>query len=123
MPLIKMIKGWNKKNGGFFRSFHLEVLALQILQDVTITDFPSGTRYFFNKARDVVRQKNLDPAGYGDDIGAYLNTMPKIDDAARRFQSAYESALKAEQYASVGNIRDAVALWSKIFDGYFPAYG
>jgi hypothetical protein len=31
VPLIKMIKGWNKKHSAFFRSFHLEVLALEVL--------------------------------------------------------------------------------------------
>ncbi len=35
VPLIKMIKSWNKGNGSFFRSFHLEVLALEALRNVT----------------------------------------------------------------------------------------
>jgi hypothetical protein len=47
VPLIKMIKSWNKGNGSFFRSFHLEVLALEALRNVTITDLPSGLRFFF----------------------------------------------------------------------------
>src|SRR6266508_3146554 len=46
VPLIKMIKGWNKGHSSYFRSFHLEVLALAILNKVTITDFPSGARFY-----------------------------------------------------------------------------
>jgi len=34
VPLIKMIKGWNRTIHDYFRSFHLEVMALQILNRV-----------------------------------------------------------------------------------------
>ena len=42
VPIIKMIKSWNKAHGSFFRSFHIEVLALEIFRGVKISDFPSG---------------------------------------------------------------------------------
>ena len=73
VPLVKMIKGWNKNNNKYFSSFHLEVLALQILNGITISDFPSGVRYYFDKGRTLIAQKNLDPAGYGGDVGSYIN--------------------------------------------------
>ncbi len=66
VPLCKMIKGWNRKHSSFFRSFHLEVLAMQILKGITISDFPSGARYYFDKGRALIKQRNDDPAGYGD---------------------------------------------------------
>ena len=43
VPLIKMIKRWNKMINNYFMSFHLEVMVLQILYQVKITDFSSGT--------------------------------------------------------------------------------
>jgi hypothetical protein len=122
VPLIKMIKGWNKSNGSFFRSFHLEVLALEALRGVTITDFPSGMRFFFQKAQSLVRRKNLDPAGYGDDIGRYI-TQATVDEASRKFQSAFNSAAAAEQYANRGQIPQSVEIWRHLIPGYFPAYG
>jgi hypothetical protein len=82
VPLIKMIKYWNKNISFPFSSFHLEVMALQKLENVNIDDFPSGVRYFFDKAKDYVKKKNPDPAGYNDDVGAYLNTNTKIEGAA-----------------------------------------
>lgn len=123
VPLVKMIKGWNKNSSQFFSSFHLEVLALQVLQDVTITDFPSGVRYFFDKARLLISQKNLDPSGYGGDIGGYINTRDKIQSATTKFQLAYDRAIKAEDFESRGYTKDAVDMWIKIFGNYFPAYG
>jgi hypothetical protein len=85
VPLIKMIKGWNKSHSSFFRSFHLEVLALEALNNVRITDFPSGLRFFFDKTRALVKGKNPDPAGYGDDVGSYINTQAKLEEAVSRF--------------------------------------
>jgi len=123
VPLIKMIKSWNKNSGKYFRSFHLEVMTLQIFDGVTISDFPSGTRYFLDKARFYVSKQNPDPAGYGGDVGNYINSQEKVQEAVSKFQLAYERALKAEEYASKGYIEDAVGMWIKIFGGYFPAYG
>lgn len=123
IPLVKMIKAWNKSNNKYFRSFHLEVLALQILQGVTISDFPSGVRYYFDKGRTLITQKNLDPAGYGGDVGSYINTREKIDEASVQFELAYNRAIKAEDYAGRGYIENAVDVWIKIFGDYFPAYG
>ena len=123
IPLIKMIKGWNRNSGKYFRSFHLEIMALQILHGVTISDFPSGVRFFFDKARFYVTKQNPDPAGYGGDVRNYINTQEKIQEASSKFQLAYERAIKAEEYASRGYIKDAIEMWIKIFGDYFPAYG
>jgi hypothetical protein len=123
VPLIKMLKGWNKMHGSYFRSFHIEVLALEILNNVRITDFPSGVRFFFDKARFTVRGKNLDPAGYGDDIGSYINSQSKVAEAASRFQTAHEQSLRAEQLAARGDVRGSIEAWQKVFSTYFPAYG
>jgi hypothetical protein len=123
VPLVKMIKGWNRKNGSHFASFHLEVLALIALDNVTISDFPSGVRFFFDKARALVAQKNLDPAGYGGDVGAYINTQEKIKDAVARIERAFARAGAAEEAARRGNVREATEKWQLLFDDYFPAYG
>ena len=123
IPLVKMIKAWNKNNNKYFSSFHLEVLALQILQNVTISDFSSGVRFYFDKGRALIAQKNLDPAGYGGDVGSYINTQEKIQEAVAKFELAYNRAIKAEDYASRGYTKDAVEMWIKIFGDYFPAYG
>ncbi|KKP86739.1 MAG: hypothetical protein UR89_C0015G0002 [Candidatus Roizmanbacteria bacterium GW2011_GWA2_35_8] len=123
IPLVKMIKSWNKKHSSFFRSFHLEVLALKIFNNVAISDFPSGVRFYFEKGLSLISQKNTDPAGYGGDIGNYLNSKEIIDDGVSRFQKAYEIATKAEQYGNDGYIELAVNKWRVLFGDYFPSYG
>jgi hypothetical protein len=122
VPLIKMLKAWNKTTSNFLSSFHLETIVLQILNNVTISDFPSGARYVFDKGREYVTKKNPDPAGYGDDVGSYLNTEEKVKNAVSRFETAYTRALKAEDLAALGNVYEAVNTWRLVFDDYFPAY-
>lgn len=123
IPLIKMIKGWNRNNDKYFSSFHLEVIALEALNNIRIDDFSSGMRYFFDKGRTLVSQQNPDPSGYGGDIGSYINTQEKIQEAVAKFQLAYDRSVKAENYAASGYIKNAIDMWINIFGDHFPAYG
>ena len=79
-------------------------------------------RYVFDKGREVVKYKIIDPAGFGDQINP-LNNISTVNEAVSRFQTAYNRAIKAEEYAQNGNIRLAFEEWRKIFPRYFPAYG
>ena len=123
VPLVKMIKAWNRTSGDYFNSFHLEIIALEILNNVTISDFPSGMRYFFDKGREIIKKQNVDPAGYGGDVGAYINSQQKITEAVGKFELAYQRALKAEDAANRNNVQEAVEFWKKIAGDYFPSYG
>ena len=123
VPLVKMLKGWNRMSGDYFRSFHLEVLMLQVLQNVRIDSYSSGVRFVFDKARAAVKQQNPDPAGYGDDVGSYINTREKIDVAVAKFQAAHDCAVRAEAAEARGAISDAIDSWRQLFGRYFPAYG
>jgi hypothetical protein len=123
VPLIKMLKGWNRQNGTLLRSFHLEAVILGILKNVTINDFSSGARFVFDKARQTVRSATYDPSGYGGNLADYLNTQQKINDVASRLESAYNRAVEAESLDKQGKTSLAVDKWRLIFGDYFPAYG
>lgn len=105
------------------RSFHLEVLALSVLNNVKITDFPSGVRFVFDKAREKIRVPVPDPAGYSADIAQHVNTTEKMDAIVSRLDWAFNTAREAETLAANGSISSAFAKWGEIFKGYFPAYG
>ena len=122
VPLIKMIKCWNRTNGGPFRSFHLEVLVRHVLQGITIDDFPSGARWVFDKMRGKAWVKVADPAGYSDDVASHL-TKPEADKMIAALEGAYQKALSAESNARYGLTRSAIENWRAIFGDYFPAYG
>lgn len=123
VPVIKMLKRWNKEIGGFFRSFHLEVLAWQVFEDVRISSYSSGARWFFDKARGKMAYQLRDPAGYGGDVAYYISGR-LIDEAKSRLQTAYGRALKAESYELQGRHDLAITEWQKVFGvTYFPGYG
>jgi hypothetical protein len=122
IPLMKMAKGWNKSRS-MFKSFHLETIVLTALTNVTISDYPSGMRFVFDKAIGIVRQTLPDPAGYSDDVGAHVNSAEKIKVLVDRLTWARNRAIEAERLAAEGKIKDAVEKWRLIFPNYFPAYG
>jgi hypothetical protein len=123
VPLIKMIKAWNRNHSQLLHSFHLEVMILDILTNVKISDSPSGARYVFDKARESVRYKRPDPAGYGGDVSAYLDTTARIDAVVSRLDSAYNRAADGEELANTGRIPQAYDRWRLVFGDYFPSYG
>jgi len=122
VPLVKMIKGWNRNIGHSFISFFLELIAIDILRGVTITDFPSGMRYFFDKGREKIKYKAKDPAGFGHQING-LDNVSTVALAIKKFETAYNRAVAAEQSDNNLNVYSAVEGWRKIFGDYFPAYG
>ncbi|MCP3439790.1 nucleotidyltransferase [Bradyrhizobium sp. CCGUVB14] len=122
VPLIKMIRRWNREINSAFRGFYLELMTIDILNGIRIDDFPSGVRYVLDKGREKVKFKQRDPAGYGDEINP-LDNVTTVEDAVSRFTTAYNRAIKAEEYARGGKIEAAYGEWRKIFGDYFPAYG
>ena len=121
IPLIKMIKGWNRCINNAFSSFYLELLIKKILTNVTITDFPSAVRYIFDHGRENIKYSIIDPAGFGEQISG-LNKINTVNEGIKKFETAFTRAKKAEAYASNGNIELAFVEWQKIFPNYFPTY-
>lgn len=122
VPIIKMIKCWNKEEK-LFKSFHLENIVLRALSGVKISDYPSGIRYVFDKGMSIVKSKIADPAGYNDDVGAHVNTISKVQRLVDGFAWARDRAKEAEAMAATGNIPGAIEKWRLIMPGYFPSYG
>lgn len=121
VPLVKMIKGWNRAKNKPFRSFYLELLAINILKGVTISDSSSGMRFFFDKGRELIKLAIKDPA-----LGEYvygLENCKNVEDAVKVFRTAYDSAVLAEKYANQNNLSLSVATWRNLLGEQFPAYG
>ena len=79
-------------------------------------------RYFFDKGREAIKYKVQDPVEYGGQING-LRNCNTVEDAISRFETAYNRAVKAEQYVKNDNIENAVNEWQKIFGDYFPTFG
>jgi hypothetical protein len=122
VPLVKMVKGWNKTIDGAFRGFYLELLVVDVLRNVRIDDYPSGVEFVLDKGREAVKFKRVDPAGFGDQVNP-LDGVTTVADAVSRFETAYNRAVRARAFAANGKVIDAFGEWRKIFGNYFPSYG
>jgi hypothetical protein len=123
VPVIRMIKQWNRAHSALLRSFHLETLIMQVLNNVTISNLPSAARFVFDKAREACKFVVNDPAGYGGNIAAYLDTKEKVAEVVRRFETAYAQAVEAERLAAANQIPQAFLKWRTVLGDSFPAYG
>jgi hypothetical protein len=123
VPVIRMIKQWNRAHSAMLRSFHLETLILQILTNVKISDLPSAARFVFDKAREACKFVVNDPAGYGGNIAAYLDAKEQVAEVVKRFETAYTQAAEAERLAAANQVPQAFGKWQTIFGDSFPAYG
>jgi hypothetical protein len=122
VPLIKMIRGWNREINTAFSGFYLELMTIDILAGITISSFSSGVRFVLDKGREKVKFKQRDPAGYGDQINP-LSGVTTVEDAVSRFTTAYNRSIKAEEFANNNKVEAAFGEWRKIFGDYFPTYG
>ncbi len=127
LPLMKMFKCWNMKNGGLLSSFHLKCLIMQALPYYQIHQYPAAIRYVFDKARKEITMAVIDPASCSSGsfncyVGHY-NTQDNLDTALSNLKIAYAQAKSAEDFAKRGDVEQAFYYWHLLFGNSFPAWG
>jgi hypothetical protein len=119
MPLIKMLKAWNRNSGSPLRSFYLELMTEAVLRRRWIGDYRSAATFVFERAREAVRWRAIDPAGLdeaqvqGLAHGGVPEVVAAFDLAARRARTA----MLAERS---GQGQRALSLWRQAFGSPFP---
>lgn len=120
VPLVKMLKGWNRHAGKPIRpSFLVEVMALDLI-DGPFNNFPDESRRFFAAAADTVGDDWPDPAGLGPPISDEMTTA-LVSNARKALQNAEVSATRAYRAEQQGRQGEALGLWKDIFGKYFPS--
>jgi hypothetical protein len=121
IPIVKMIKGWNRTTGGGLSGLYLEFVTREILAGVTISNDWSAVRFVFGKGIERIKKKVADPAGFNN----FINPLKTISlaTAVQQFTVAYNTARAAEQADLAGQPKKAFELWKAVFGSYFPSYG
>jgi len=122
VPLIKIIKAWNRQHDKRFRSFHLEALVRDIVSSLSISDYPATVSYFFGRAQERVPLPLQDPAGYGSDLGDYMRGI-QLQAAMKRVRTALKLCADAPKLAREGKTAAAFGRWRALFGNCFPRYG
>lgn len=120
VPLVKMLKAWNRQAGKPIEpSFLVEVMA-QGLVDGPFTGYPSEVRRFFAAALDGINEEWPDPAGYGPPVSDQM-TSEKRRTAAVALRKAEVDATRAARLEKECRQGEALALWRDILGRYFPS--
>ena len=118
--IIKMIKHWNHVHSEYLSSYHIEVLALNVLSG-NLDDTPWHVSQFFVAVRPLLLNSLYYELGFAD---AYLSYADRAE-ALKRIDTAITKS-RAAWYLTYNDNTDhksAIALWQQVFGDKFPAYG
>lgn len=116
VPIVKLLKFWKREKCDYVKSFHLEMLAVEILGGEEISSYSQGLAKFFANA-----EQNLQSAGMSDSanedniIDEYLDddgTRAKLLSLIGEENKIIENAVKLE---NEGKNDEAIKEWKKIF--------
>lgn len=119
VPLIKMIKQWNRHHDHKFRAFYLELLAAEAFNFANISSWQVGFASFISHAIDNIADGIGDPAGHEGyvkqyDTGDYNSCWTLLRNTA-------DVIYKAGVYESNGDLAAASEQWQRVFSSnYFP---
>jgi hypothetical protein len=120
VPLVKMIKRWNRSAGGPIKpSFLIEVMAHDLV-DAPFTTYPGEVQAFFAAVPAVLSGPWPDPAGLGPPVSDQM-TPELVTKAISALRQAEKKASLAMHREREGKQGEALALWREIMGRYFPA--
>jgi hypothetical protein len=119
VPLVKMLKRWNRSAGGPIKpSFLIEVMAHDLV-DPPFTSYPREVQRFFAAVPAVLSGPWPDPAGFEPPVSDQM-TPDLVQKAISALRTAEKNAALAMRLDSQGKTGEALALWCEIMGRYFP---
>lgn len=120
LALVRMVKEWNRVHSELLSSYHIEVMALQIMSG-DIDEYTWSAHWFFSEAAKLAAS----PLWYEDAFAdEYLDSSTRAE-AVKRLKTADSKSLDAwlKTYTGRTDHEGAITLWRQIFGDRFPAYG
>lgn len=115
-----MMKHWNRIRSDYIQSYHIGVLALNVL-DGNLTDPPWEGFQFFENARPLPEGSLWHNVGYADSYLSFsdrLEVRNRIDTAIAKSRDAWYKT-----YGDNDDHEGAIKIWQRIFGSKFPNYG
>lgn len=126
IPLIKMIKQWNRHNKVGLKSFHLELLTEKVFGEVTgIYSYPQGIFDWMYCVHDWLWQNDypfvLEPGKNYTYVDEYLYKKPfRLRVIRRRIDAGLQKAERAWNLYNKGRYAPAKRIWNGMFGPKFP---
>jgi hypothetical protein len=125
VPLVKMIKGWNRNAGWPIRSFHLECMLCGYFADFTKTySYDVLTLVFLEALPALLRLTSHDPTT-GERVDEYLDNNAVVTLRATAIAGAVAAGRKARDAFDYQSLYPSTSIpqWKDVFGEFFPAYG
>lgn len=116
VPIVKLLKSWKRNKCDYVKSFHLEMLVVEILGDEEISSFSQGVVKFFVNAEQRLREAGMeDPANEDNIIDEYLDDDDKRSELLKLIVNEKEITERAFEFEENEKNDDAINEWEKIF--------
>lgn len=125
VPIIKMVKGWNRNVGWPIRSLHLECMLYNHYRTYAQSyTYNSTLNVFFSKLSGYLRAESYDPIT-GERVDTYLDNNSLVTDRSKAVAKAEKAARQAAE--ALGDEHkypiSAIDEWKILLGEFFPAYG
>jgi len=119
VPLVKMVKGWNRANGQPIKpSFLVEVMAEELIEPPFST-YPDEVRNLFAAAEANIGRTWPDPANLGPPVSDQM-TPERVAAARKALEEAQRKVALAARAEATGRQGEALRLWREVLGDYFP---
>ena len=119
VPLVKMLKGWNRANGKPIKpSFLIEVMAEELVEPPFST-CQDEVRSCLAAMESSIGDEWGDPAGLGPPVSDQM-TQALITNAKTSLKEAQRKATLAARAEETGRQGEALRIWRDILGDYFP---
>ena len=115
VPIVKLLKAWKRDKCSYVKSFHLELLAIEIINNSDVESYATGINLFFDNAGNYLENSCIvDPANSDNLVDDYLT-----DDERKNLKYLIKTEAAIVQNAvnleNDGEIDEAIKEWDKIF--------
>ncbi|MEY3213838.1 MAG: hypothetical protein RIT28_4319 [Pseudomonadota bacterium] len=117
LGLIRGLKGWNNRNGKNIKSFHLELMIIDLLT-AKPSSYAEGFATLFTQLPSKVMGRCVDPAEPTNDVAEGTDPQKRALGKAA-LEKAAELAKRARAFELAGDHTRANALWREIFGESF----
>jgi len=119
VPLVKMMKAWNRANGRPIKpSFLIEVMDEELVEPPFST-YPDEVRSCLAAMEASIGDEWGDPAGLGPPVSDQM-TPALIKNAQTSLREAQRKAALAARAEETGRQGEALRIWREILGDYFP---
>lgn len=123
VPLMKMVKAWNRSAGWPIRSFHLECLMYSHFQFYAQSyTYPSMLTLFFEALPGYLSRPSYDPV-VSDRVDTYLSNNATVTRRHIAMIKANAAAAAAREAYQDSYAPTAIMKWKALMGEFFPAYG